>query len=165
MKEVVIQSWCDVCASENGRARADTVYRIGIDGPPHDIDLCLQHEAVVADLARPLSVTPTVTPKPGRPPKASLSSSGPGDSPSVRTACRICGKTFNKTSLTPHIWSKHRRGEVRPAPPASCPDCGATTVSPRHMGVHRAQTHGWNAIEDAYSGVPVPVLTAPRKVS
>lgn len=69
--------------------------------------------------------------------------------------CPICGAEMRRPSLVSHVWMKHRRGEVRPPYPTTCPDCGWHSLKKEQVGQHRSYKHGYDPVAEALAGVKV----------
>jgi len=156
MRELIIRAWCDRCESlGNERTEAKHTYTIGIvkgetRPAPRVIELCDACDAeidwlpkLMADHSIPLD--PKAKPAaPLQPPAAPLGTD--------RVMCRVCGRELVKTAIVGHIWSQHRRGEKRPAPPSVCPTC-REDFDVQGMTMHRVLQHGYSPVEAAYEGL------------
>lgn len=69
--------------------------------------------------------------------------------------CPICGDEMRRPSLVSHVWMKHRKGEVRPPYPTTCPDCGYHSPKKEQVGQHRSFKHGYDPVAEALAGVKV----------
>lgn len=109
MREITISKYCESCWLE-GEQRTPAVgsWVIGIvpgeSGRPalKVLDLCDVHANVVTDLAGLLAKTATVPIPAAAPAKA------PAAGPKRSVPCRVCQLQVNRSSLTTHVWSKHR---------------------------------------------------------
>ena len=167
MKEVRIESFCDWCVKDgNIRTPSELTFHVVINTVVHQrprthvLDVCAAHYKSrileFADLLEELPVSDmddVPVPTLSTPPRFNRSAARGEIDPPKKETCEICGTTLNRGSLVQHIWNVHRPGETRPPQPDQCPECGAVMNKPRYMNTHRAQSHGWNPLEDAYAGV------------
>jgi hypothetical protein len=100
-REVVIQSWCDVCQSDDIRTPATFSPQLIIGGKPVEIDLCDGHATPVVSVLDDIE-------RFGRRPNGA-----PGRAPvSDSFVCDLCQRDFpTKQGLTMH---KTRTHNVRP---------------------------------------------------
>lgn len=156
-QELVINTWCDVCAADGQREPGEPV-TVSIDGhPPRLLDLCERdRKTYVAPLAELLeSLGRRVDGKPARRPVAPSAVTGSGDA-----TCIICGHPApNASALGGHLRLKHDAtlGEVYGT---TCPVCGE-----EKSGTHVARSHGMPGILPAFAwaranGDPFGVVAA-----
>jgi hypothetical protein len=111
MREVVIQSWCDECASTDTSTIGEAI-DIHWNGRDYSLDLCEKHAAPFHDVDRLISTYAHPQGKRPAPKKVSgqAHSSGSGKSavhrlPNGYYQCPECERTFNNAQG----WGSHRR--------------------------------------------------------
>jgi predicted RNA-binding Zn-ribbon protein involved in translation (DUF1610 family) len=143
--ELVIKSWCDVCAETGKQVEGESLTVAAGEVPPFDIELCPKHakplaEAVtaLAPLGRPVG---TGVPKvPGKAPRKQARADMPN-----RVSCPECGEVRpSLASMRAHL---HEHGksladvglaEARHA----CPDCGSMYPNRQGLAAHSRTAHG-----------------------
>jgi uncharacterized C2H2 Zn-finger protein len=148
-REVVIVSRCDTC-----REPATQTFVVGaISGEAqpmlHLIDVCELHAGPLIELEgawsklAPWGAQRAPEARRGRVP------ANPDDPASLN--CEICGQLLKtSTSLANHVWTQHVK-RVRITSGLTCPDCGQTFRSGAATGMHRARTHGFDVLAEAYA--------------
>lgn len=171
MREVTILIWCDFCwHREEQQSPAVSKWTVGINegdrGHPavRLVELCERHTQEMKALHEAWSeITQLPTPDRHRPEQqaqkvgkalaadASASEASPGPK---RRVCPVCRHRVASSTLVGHIWSVHRKYEVKPPIPKECPDCGHPTPSPQGHMAHRRSAHGHDAVAEALAGIP-----------
>jgi uncharacterized C2H2 Zn-finger protein len=148
-REIIVASWCDRCQAIDDRKEPAThTYTIGlVKGETRPalkvVELCDAHDPMLADLFDLLAKNSI----PLEPPTAGKRA------PADDLVCRVCGKEFTaRTSTVQHVWQMHRPGEDRGKQPARCPECHEPFSAPA-MSSHRSRSHGFSALDNAYSGL------------
>lgn len=152
-REVIIASWCDRCDALERKTAATHTYTIGIvkgENRPalRVVELCDDHDPMLADLFDLLAKNSI----PLDPDALKPAAPSPAPARRDREECRVCGAEVARSSLITHVWTQHRAGETRPAPPVRCPEC-RKSIPPAGMSMHRNRAHGVSALDEAYSGL------------
>lgn len=155
MREVQIKSWCDLCW-QDGERKTETVttWTVGVaSGEKRPelkmVETCQEHQVMFADLQAKLATAAPLTGV-AKPAVATRAPKGLGE-----IECRVCGDYLTtRAALVNHVWGQHRPSEQRATYRAGkCTECGFVANSTSGMSAHKSRSHGWDALEEAYSGV------------
>ena len=155
MREMVWNKWCDACyADGEAKVPALLTFTAGVvagEARPglKVLELCDQHSKLVTDLQALLAETgqlPDLTAKP--------KPAAPAATPYAQrmTVCPICRAEFARNGMVSHVWRAHRT-DRRPDHHGRCPTCGEQQRNSAGLAAHRRLEHGYDALEDALSGV------------
>jgi hypothetical protein len=144
VREVVIRSWCDVCAQDpDAEHREGMTVWITLGVVALEIDLCEEHEdelwtpmrEALDKLGRP--ATPLAGPLPTPAPRVT-------GRPRVLSAgwpCLLCGKELTSSGLSMHVSKTHGGPSALPWG-ETCPLCLEGGLTRTSLGQHTQRAHG-----------------------
>ena len=158
MREMVWNSWCDACYSD-GEAKVPalhtfTVGAVGGETRPglKLLELCEQHSKLILEVQVLLQQTGQL-PDFSKAAKPKPVASSPSTPYAHRmTVCPICRAEYARNGMVAHVWRAHRT-DKRPDHHGRCPTCYEQQDNSAGLAAHRRIAHGYDALEDALSGV------------
>jgi len=157
MREMVWNKWCDACYSD-GQAKVAALHTFTVGAVVGEtrpglkvLELCEQHGKLVTDLQALMAETGQLPDFAAAKPKpAPVATSTPYAH--RLTVCPICRGEYARNGMVSHVWRAHRTDQ-RPDYQGRCPDCGEDQFTGAGLAAHRRTAHGYDALEDALSGV------------
>jgi len=152
MRELVLNKWCDTCyLEEEAKVPVAFTFTAGVvlsENRPElkVVELCERHSKPFTDLQALLA---KIGQTPDVPAKAPAQPSG---YPQRLMVCPICRAEYARNGMVSHVWRAHRT-DKRPDLNGRCPTCREQQDNGAGLAAHRRITHGYDALQDALSGV------------